>query len=77
MLQYSIWPVLRRRAESFFAQSSLTPNRFASSFRLPSPRSYAWKNFSVSRSFEYGSGIWVCGQSPLLECNTNDPVHSN
>ena len=46
----STWPVWCRRAESFFAQSSLTPNRFASpsDFRLRShtPR----RTFDADRS---------------------------
>src|SRR6516162_3876045 len=72
----SISPVFVRRAEIFLAQLKLTRNRFAISSRVPSPASYTWKNFR-RRSFEYGCGIWLSGQSPSSACHKSCLVHSN
>ena len=57
----SICPVLRRCAEIFPAHGVLTPNRSASSGRLPSPRSQSSSSFR-RRSFEYAFAIRLCSQ---------------
>ena len=75
-LGISICPLLLRRADSFFAQLSLTRNRWASCFRLIPPLSYTSKNLR-RRSFEYGSAIGWSGQSPLSDCTLTASVHSN
>ena len=52
----SICPVRRRCEEIFQAHGLLTPNRSASSRKLPSPRAYASKSFR-RKSFEYAFAI--------------------